>query len=266
MSSNAALKGALSTAISGANAKGAEKSEGDIQADILAGATQSAQDKIALVQSKADRQGVVVSGLDEQIANTSETIEESSGDKGGSKTTVANPELKELKTERTQALANLTAVKADVEDAKAEAQEAATAALAQSGINAEIQAEMDGLTKLASNIQSSLSKGEKVDDAQITKLTDGFAGVSDKLTKDDNKGGVLTSAFYKPMAEAFEEIADLLDVDVPSASPTVASTPNTLENFEASTNATTNANTDDSVSTDDASAEETVTAIDAAVA
>lgn len=222
------LQGSISAAISQANAKAAEKTEGNFSQDLAKDEVAKAQNRISVAEAKVQKHQVGIAEIDEQLAPPPTKEVSTGGKSGGTKKVVDTEEVKRLKKSKKNIQGQLNTAQQEVANAKAEAQAASNKALEQAGINAETQTEIDTLLSKAESIKESLSKGETVADSDIEKLTQDFAALSNNLTKEDNKGGILSEALYKPMADHFKDISELLKNPVEADNGNDTFDPNTL--------------------------------------
>jgi hypothetical protein len=208
---NADLQGAISSAISTAQSKAAEKSEGNFNEQVARDRVASANQRISVAEGKVTRNQGEMAKIDEML-NPPPTKEVSEGGKdGGTKTVVDQEEVRRLNSKKSQIQQNLTQAQQEVQEAQQAAQNAASDAITQAGINQETQSEIDALTAKANNIKNTLSEGGEVDDKEIKDLVDRFNKVSGELTEENNPAGLLSEAFYEPMAEALEDISNYLE-------------------------------------------------------
>jgi len=245
------LKGAISSAISQANDKAAQKSEGSFKEQVARDRVSMANNRISVAESKVTRQQGEMAKIEEMLSPPPTKDVSEGGKNGGTKTVVDQEEVKRLNSKKTGIQQQITQAQQEVTNAQQEAQNAASEAIAQSGINAETQNEMDALLAKASNIKETLSEGGNVEDNEIKDLVDRFGAVAGELTQEQNKAGVLSKSFYEPMAEAFEGISDLLD-------PSDAATENATEVAENTDEVTTNSTSEDDDSTDSSEVEDAI--------
>jgi predicted nucleic acid-binding Zn-ribbon protein len=205
------LQGAISSAISQANDKAAQKSEGSFTEQVAKDRVATANNRISVAESKVNRNQGQMADIQQQI-ETPPTEEKVQGDGKNQKTVtqVDQAELRKLNTQKNDIQTQLAQAQQEVQKAQADAQAAASEAIKQTGVNAGTQSEMDALMAKANNIKNTLSQGGKVDDKEIKDLTDRFGKVAGGLTAENNPGGLLSTAFYKPMADTLKNIDDLL--------------------------------------------------------
>lgn len=204
------LQGSISAAISQANAKAAEKTEGNWNQDLAQHEVAQAQNRISVAEAKVQKNQVQIADIDQQLAPPPTKEVSTGGKDGGTKTVVDTDEVARLEKSKKNIQGQLNIAQQDVATAQAEAQAASNRALEQAGINAETQTEIDTLLSKAESIKESLKKGETVADSDIEKLTQDFAALSNNFTKEDNKSGILSEVLYQPMADHFEDISNLL--------------------------------------------------------
>ena len=207
---SADLQGAISSAISQAQDKAAQKSDGNFNEQVARDRVAAANSRISVAESKVTRHQGEIAKIDEQL-NPPPTKEVSTGGKsGGTKTVVDQDEVKKLNSRKSQMQQQLAQAQQEVKDAQQAAQNAASDAINQAGINEQTQNEIDSLMAKANNIRNTLSEGGSVDNKEIQDLVDRFNKVSGELTDEQNPGGLLSEAFYNPMADALKDISDFL--------------------------------------------------------
>jgi hypothetical protein len=204
------LQGAISSAISQANDKAAQKSEGSFNEQVAKDRVATANSRISVAESKVNRNQGEMAKIQEQLSPPPTKEVSEGGKNGGTKTVVDQDEVRKLNSQKNNISTQLAQAQQEVQKAQADAQAAAGEAIKQSGVNAETQSEMDSLMSKANNIKNTLSQGGKVEDKEIKDLTDRFGKVASGLTAENNPGGLLSTAFYKPMADTLKDISDLL--------------------------------------------------------
>lgn len=204
------LQGAISSAISQANDKAAQKSEGGLIEQVAKDRVASANSRISIAESKVNRNQGEMARIQEQLSPPPTKEVSEGGKNGGTKTVVDQDEVKKLNSQKNNISTQLAQAQQEVQKAQQEAQSAAGEAIKQAGVNSETQSEMDSLMSKANNIKNTLSEGGKVDPKEIKDLTERFGKVAGKLTAENNPGGLLSESFYKPMAKTLKDIGDLL--------------------------------------------------------
>ena len=209
---SADLQGAISSAISQANDKAAQKSEGNFSEDLARERVASANSRISVAENKVTKYQGEMAKVDQQLANPP-MIDKQTGDgKSSSTTQVADAnEVRRLETKKGDIDKMLAQAQQEVKSAQEEAQTASAEAIDQAGINEGTQNEMDSLLAKANNIRNTLSEGGTVEESEIKDLTDRFSKVADELTEEQNPGGLLSEAFYEPMADTLKDISELLE-------------------------------------------------------
>jgi hypothetical protein len=211
---SADLQGAISSAISAANDKAAQKSEGGFTEQVAKDRVSSANSRISVAESKVTRNQGEMAKLDEQLNPPPTKDVDTGGKSGGTKTVVDTEEVRRLNSKKSGIQQALVQAQEEVKTAQSAAETAASAAITQAGINSETQSEMDSLMSKANNIKNTLSEGGSVDDKDIKALVDGFNKTAGGLTQEQNKAGILSEAFYEPMAKALKDIGNLLKTPV----------------------------------------------------
>lgn len=205
------LQGSISSAISAANDKAAQKSEGGFAEQVARDRVSSANSRIKVAEGKVTRNQGEMAKIDEQLNPPPTKDVDTGGKEGGTKTVVDNEEVKRLNSKKSEIQQTLAQAQQEVQGAQEAAQNAASDAVTQAGINSETQSEMDSLLSKAASIKNTLSEGGSVEDSEVKALVDGFNKTSGDLTQEQNKAGVLSEAFYEPMAEYLKDIGGLLE-------------------------------------------------------
>lgn len=207
---SADLQGAISSAISAANDKAAQKSEGGFAEQVARDRVSTANSRISVAEGKVTRNQGEMAKIDEQLNPPPTKDVDTGGKSGGTKTVVDQDEVRKLNSKKSGIQQALTQAQEEVKTAQEAAQNAASDAVTQAGINDQTQSEMDSLLSKAANIKNTLSEGGSVDDKEIKALVDGFKKTAGELTQEQNKAGIISEAFYEPMAKYLKDIGNLL--------------------------------------------------------
>lgn len=219
--STESLKNLLKTAISQAQSKSAEQTaDSSFDKDLLKAKVTSAQSNVKLKEGRVNSYQLQLDDVQKKLSPPP-TKQESQGKK--TVTVVDKQEVRKLESQKTQITAQINQAKSDVEDARAEANKAANEAIQLTGLSQDKQNEITNLTSKADAIKASLQKGDAVDEKKIEELTTGFKTLSDSLTKENNAGGLLSTALYDPLAKTMNDIIKLLDN--PVTKPTTNNVP-----------------------------------------
>lgn len=203
------IKSNLKSAIASAQAASSAKAEADFSSTIAKDTVAQARSKIPNAESKLKREEGQLADVNQKL-NPPPTKEVDEGGKdGGTKTVVDQDEVAKLNKQKSLHQTNIDAAKREVEEARAAADQASSQALVQMGISADKQLEIDNLNAKADSIASKLSEGGSVTDQEIKELVDGFESTKEGLG--ENKGGVLSEAFYDPFKAKLENILELIE-------------------------------------------------------
>ena len=110
----------ISSAISQANAKSAEKSEGNFSEQVARDRVSAAQSRIGVAESKVDRASGEKAKIDEQLMPPPTKDVSTGGKSGGTKTVVDQEEVRRLNSSKANFDSQIAQAKQEVEKAQAE--------------------------------------------------------------------------------------------------------------------------------------------------
>lgn len=234
-----AIKSQLKQTISDVSAKSAEVSAGQFADTMSAQKATNAQSAIDMKERLVDAKQTSLDTVMEKLEKPPmKDVSESKGcGNSETKQVVDQEAVKALETEKKASITQLTQAKSQVADARTEAATATADALTQAGISKDKQSEMSALMDKINNIQDSLAESKPVDEKDIAKLTTDFKTISDGLTKDQNKAGLVSKAFFDPVKRGLSDI--LKSLEKPPAAEATATTTATASTTPAATSTTT---------------------------
>ncbi|MCE2928172.1 MAG: hypothetical protein LW817_00900 [Candidatus Caenarcaniphilales bacterium] len=203
------IKSELKTAIGDVVSKSNEKTNSDFASDIAKTQVQGARAKINNAESKVKSLEPRAAELQEQIANPPKKEVSSGGKNNETKMVVDEEALAKIKKEHTLVQTQITQAKTEVTTAKEDADRATDDALTKAGVSGAIQAEMDNLMTKVTSLQDKATKGEAISDNEIKEITDGYNAFKGKAP--ENKGGVISAAFYDPLKKGLDAILKAAD-------------------------------------------------------
>ena len=219
-----AIQSQLKQAIQDVSTKSSEVSAGNFSSDLAAQAASAAQSVISVKEGAVNAREKDLDTVLQKLAPPPTKDISEGGKSGGTKTVVDQEEVKKLETQKASIQSQLEQAKSEVADARQDAEVASTKALTEAGISQEKQSEMQSLTDRISAMQDSLSEGKQVDEKDVAKLITDFHAISDDLTKDQNKSGLISKAFYDPVKDGLENISKLMEKNASADSSTATGT------------------------------------------
>jgi hypothetical protein len=208
---NPTVKASLKSTITALENKSLETTEADFNIKTASDRALAAQKKIGTSETKIGGYQTSLDNVELQLRDPPK-IEKSSGGKNNQTMMVVDQEeVKKLQTEKNNLNGLITQAKQEVETARAEAETASNQALQAAGIKQEIITEANELQSRLASMQDSARGGGKISDEDLEKLATDINGLSNKLTKDDNKADVLGNAVYDPLAKGLKQLISMIE-------------------------------------------------------
>lgn len=205
-----AIKTILQQAIIDAQNKSADAASGSTMQQTTADLAKQKQEAIRVKESVLDSKQLDLDNIRESLQDPPK--KEVNSGKHKTKTVVDDQEVAKLKKEEKMALQQVNLARGDVEQARTEAGSAANDALQAAGVSQELKNQMNSLLEKVNSIKDSLDSGNKVGDEKIKETVDEFNQISGSITKDMNKGKLISQAFFEPIKQGFQDIQKALTI------------------------------------------------------